>query len=197
MARPSFFPKSINYNVQSSKPLIVKDLIVNGDAEIDGDLTVGGTTNLATLNAAATAVSSLTTTTTAIVGTNLSVGGNLSVDGTVTLSSTTGTTIANLIESSAGIRSVTQEAFAIAATNKIINIRSTGAGGPFVITPTDLGAGIFKVTIVMTAFNTSEFTMLCTQGTVHWGAVGDVASFIGFGTVSTSWSLMGAPQGCT
>lgn len=188
---------------------IGNDLTVSDDTAIGGDLTVSGAIETATgvitggelnsngdINATngtikafdlivanESAFTGVITCTTIVSNTTIS-GNDLTTLGDTRLS--------NLSEHITGVRTVTQTATDILETDKVLLLVSTGAGGPFVITPSDLGNGIYKITMIMTAFNTAVFTFTCLQGTVTFGAVGDCASFIWTGS---DWSLMGAPQG--
>jgi hypothetical protein len=175
---------------------VLQNLQVNNNVTTLGNITAEGNINCAgtlqTLNLAVQNDVSVLGSVTVVGGLQVTENSIFSSIETSGLIATGTSVISNFTEASTGVRTVNQASTAITTLDKVLLLNSTGAGGPFVITPTDLGANIYKITIIMTAFNTASFTFDCLQGTVTFAAVGDVASFLWNGS---DWSLMGEPYG--
>ncbi len=187
-------------NDDATNPIIPGNLTVDGNVSIGGTLAVTG---------AATFTSSIAAASAAITGA-VTIGGTLGVTGAASFATvtTTGVTVTGAItasttitatgivtgsrvQESAGTTTVTANtAYAVLSTDRYVLISTTGAGGPFAITFPSI-TFITKITIRMTAFNTSSYTTTCNQGTVTWGAANVVATFIS-NISSTTWSLIGA-----
>lgn len=168
MARTLQF-KSINLQPLEGDIVIGGDLEVGGDVEIAGTLDVTGTTNF---------------------------DGTVAVAGVFgALSGTfTSTVTATRFRESAPLTTATaSQNYTVLATDRLVRISTTGAGNRTITFPSM--TIISTVTIVMTAFNTANYTAVVPQGTVTWAAVGDVATFISAGDATNTWYLIGAPQG--
>jgi hypothetical protein len=216
--RSTLLQRSIN-SISQIDPLIIDNLIVNETAVVHGETTLNGAT---TINAGLTVTGNVTfdqlltvetiSCTDIFINDDLGINGDIDIVGAGNLTIAQGNldlTMGNISASGgflnfsetaivgsappASIRSVqSNTATAIESTDKVLLINTTGAGGPHIITPTNLGSNIYKLTIIMTGFNTGTYTMNCLQGTVTFAGIGDCASFIFY---NGSWSLMGAPQG--
>jgi hypothetical protein len=147
-----------------------------GDVVLNSALAVTGTSSLGAI------------TNTTINSSGLGTFNSLSVTTNATI---TGTGTAATLYETQAIVTATQAAYLVTSTDRVVKLVTTGAGGPFLITFPNITTRN-RVTIIMTAFNTSAFTtdVLITGSTFTWAGVGDVATFVNLG--SGVWYLDGA-----
>lgn len=194
-------PKNINYSGIVPDPFIIPgDLIVNGTSQLNGatiiddTLAVTGASTFTTITTSglATLQSALVTTTLATGGlatlNSAAITNNTTVGGTLVV--TSGITGARLSET-ATTTVPADTAYAILVTDRYLFISTTGAG-TFTLTLGNLGSTIFKVTILMTAFNTGTYIATTPQGTITWGAANDVATLVHLG--SGLWAVENATK---
>lgn len=189
-------------NDDPTNAIIPGNLTVTGILSVTGATHMGGAVTMSStlaVTGAATFTSSIAAASLALTGA-ATIGTTLGVTGAATFSSTIGVTgiaTASRFQESAGTTTVTANtSYVVLSTDRYILISTTGAGGPFTITFPSI-AFISRVTIRMTAFNTSSYTAAgVSQGTVTWGAANSVATFIS-PISSATWSLAGAPQPTT
>ena len=150
--------------------LFVGDVVLNNALAVTGTSSLGAITN------------------TTINSSGLGTFNSLSVTTNATI---TGTGTAATLYETQAIVTATQAAYLVTSTDRVVKLVTTGAGGPFLITFPNITTRN-RVTIIMTAFNTSAFTtdVLITGSTFTWAGVGDVATFVNLG--SGVWYLDGA-----
>lgn len=146
-----------------------------GDVVLNSALAVTGTSSLGAI------------TNTTINSSGLGTFNSLSVTTNATI---TGTGTAATLYETQAVTTVTQTDYVVLSTDRIIQLVTTGAGGPFTITFPNISTRN-RVTIVMTAMSTAVFTtgVLISGATFGWAAVGDVATFVNLG--SGVWYLDG------
>lgn len=190
MARSLYPQKSINSFIPD--PFPVKNLVVDDDATIGETIIAKNATVAETITAKNATIDEDLSTGNATVNGEL-IASSIEVEN-LTVTADGAATLTSVSEDASGIKTAQQQATIITPQTKVLLLRTTGAGGPFVITPTNMGTNIYKITIIMLAYNTSAYTFACLQGTVTFAGVGHAASFIWNGI---NWSLVGQPFGAT
>lgn len=220
MSRLVYTPKNINN--APLNPFVVGNLTVTGNETVAGTLAVTGITTLGVVNSGNHAVTgtlsssglstlnSLSVTNSALIGGSLTVNTNASVSGTLTSTGTAtlgsvvvplggsltvnGTGTASTLYETQAVTNVSQSAYVVLPTDRLILLTSTGAGGPFDIT-FPVATQRIRVSIVMVAFNTATFTASVLGTTVIWENAGDAATFVNAG--GGTWYLESAPLSLT
>lgn len=174
---------AVTGTLSSSALATLFGLSVTNSALIGGSLTVNTNASVAgTLGV--TGISTLDVTNTG----NLAATGTLSSSGLATLNSLsvtnnatiTGTGTASTLYETQAVTNVSQSAYVVLPTDRLILLTSTGAGGPFAIT-FPVATQRIRVSIVMVAFNTATFTASVLGTTVIWENAGDAATFVNAG----------------
>lgn len=102
---------------------------------------------------------------------------NVGLQATGPIYATQAASVSYLVETISAASS-SQAAYVLGAGVRTVTLATTGAGGPFAITLGGTGTNGLNhlVTFVMTAYNTSAYTLACLQGTITFDAVGESAT---------------------
>lgn len=141
---------------------------VTGDSTIDGVLSIGSTPITLTDNT-----------------TKLTVDKTIEVAGQVL---TTGAVVATYTAETTAQATVADAIYTVAEGVHVVNVSSSGAGGPYAITLGSNNSVNHIVCVYCSAYDTSAFTIASAEGTTTLDAANESATFIYTGS---AWRVIG------